>query len=167
MSPSIKKGTAIKRSSAQFCKPLTEAVELAKLKVCTESVLKLNEWENKNKDTLSSKCILEDQLNNDLSLRTSSNNLLHIEGTNHKQETTIPDVPSPTTDAFKISIEPVMKIASEAPKMMDSNKIEESRIDFTKICPKRKLFNGTSANCILENEEKNSSSKTELVDKTW
>lgn len=124
ISPSAKKAAIpIKKHSTQFCKALTEAMELAKqkdsqiFKVCSEHVLKMNtNIDNSLKPT---------QNNIDNGLLTTSKDVYHT------HPTTLSEA-SKSQESFKIGIEPVMKIASEAPKMSEANGIEESRIGFEK-----------------------------------
>lgn len=180
MSPPIKKNSTLKRPSTQFCRALTEAMELVKhkdsqiFKVCTDHVLKMNnELDIKSKNNLS-KTLFQNhiQVNNDASEETKSDNTLRLRENNDSYEALRAESSHPT-ESFKINIEPIMKIASEAPKMIDSNKIEESRIDFEKIVNTKTLFESPTKckpvlNGILDNEEKpNPLNKNHLDDKTW
>lgn len=128
-------------------------MELAKqkdsqiFKVCNEHVFKMStELESKNKDT-STKNHLENsvQLNNSISLKTPNNSLIQFSETKDFTKSILSES-NKTKDSFQVDIEPVMKIASEAPKMTDPSNMEESRINFEKIVETRKLHENISDN---------------------
>lgn len=180
MSTPIKKNTAMKRPSTQFCKALTEAMELVKhkdsqiFKVCTDHVLKMNnDLETKSKENLS-KTLFQNhiQINNNPSDVNNESTGLCIGDNNDSHEAMAAESSIPT-NSFKINIEPIMKIASEAPKMIDSNDIEESRLDFGKIVNSQTLFESPTKckpviNGIIDNEDKQDSlNNINSDDKAW
>lgn len=113
----MKKGLPVKRPSTKLCKVLSETMELAKqkdaqiFKVSNENIFKINSDLDKNKEALSKRLM---QPVNRSSIEAITPITAECKAVN---DPILCKNLNSVGDGFKISIEPVIKIANEAPKM--------------------------------------------------